>query len=488
MTRNHKKCLRVNVFYITSRKIMIIKDPQALLPAQIQDSWKMLGMVLEVPPHGIPLHRRSVEKLFEAIKSGEKAVALRPFMPIASELSLSPSYPTLAYLYPQELNNNRDIWKQSLQRTGNDSQNTLDALPLFTPISQIDITEQLHYFVDCYGIAVKPSYVRVIVGNTCNLKCVMCPYHSSLLKPTHTTDFFKSNKSMSWEMMERLAKDCGEAKIMIVIGNVEEPMLHPNLVDFVQLCRQQGVPAVHMTTNGQLLDENRAKALLKAGLTSIDISIDAADPDTYLKVRGADLKRVETNVINFLSLRDRLGIPCYVRTSFVRNMDVTPDEEQRFRELWLTKADGVFINNIAQYQETNMRLEKSNQTVQDLLQHYLQKAKGRWTCLFPFIEMAVLPDGRIYYCVETLFRLGFDKDIESLGDYNQQTLQEIWSGELFKQLRRDLILNQLETRPACKSCELWKAQVMSRFSKDRIEVTTTTVTEIYHRLNSKHKS
>ncbi|NES20700.1 MAG: radical SAM protein, partial [Symploca sp. SIO3E6] len=200
-----------------------------------------------------------------------------------------------------------------------------------------------------------------------------------------------------------------------------------------------------------------------------------------LRVRGANLNRVETNVINFIRLRDRLGIPCQVRTLFVRNQDVTTEEEEMFRERWLTKADGVLILNLAEYQATNMRLSKSNDILEASLQHYRQQAQGRWACLFPFMEMAVLPDGRIYYCIETLFRLGFDQDLASLGDYHQQTLQDIWSGDLFNQLRRDLILNQLEGRSACKNCDMWKSQVVSRVPQHRLQVTQTTVTEIYQR-------
>ena len=424
-----------------------------------------------------PYTQKSVERLVTAVKSGKKVVAFRPTLPVSSELGL-PTYPTLAYLYPQELSN---IWSQLLQEFENKTQGIFSVPKPLSIISQTDLDEQLHYFADYYGTAVKPSYVRAIVGNTCNLKCVMCPYHSPLLKPTHTTDFFTGNKAMSWAMMEKLAKECGEQGITILIGSIEEPMLNPNLVNFVQLCRQQGVASVHITTNGQLLDESRAIALLQAGLTSIDISIDAADPDTYLRVRGANLNRVESNVINFLRLRDRLGIPCEVRTSFVRNQDVTPEEEQKFRERWLAKADGVFVLNLAEYQETNMRLGKINDSLQGSIEHYIQKAQGRWACLFPFTEMAVLPDGRIYYCIETLFRLGFDKDIASLGDYNRQTLQDIWSGNLFNQLRRDLILNQLENRSACKNCDMWKSQVVASSSKNGLQVTTTMVTEIYHK-------
>ena len=462
---------------------MIIKDIQKLLPTQIQDNWEMPDMVLEIPSHGIPLYPKSVEKLVAAVKSGKKIVAFKPTLSVSSELGLPP-YPILAYLYPQELSY---IWSQLLQGFESKPQAFFGIPTSFNIISQTDLDEQLHYFADYYGMAAKPSYVRAIVGNTCNLKCVMCPYHSPFLKPTHTTDFFTGNKAMSWEMMKKLAKECGEQRITILIGSVEEPLLHPKIIDFVQLCRQQGVPRVHITTNGQLLDENRAIALLQAGLTSIDISIDAADPDTYLSVRGANLHRVESNVINFLRLRDRLRIPCEVRTAFVRNQNVTPEEEQQFRDRWLTNADGVFVLNLAEYKEMNMRLSQTNEALQDSIEYYRQKAQGRWACLFPFIEMAVLPDGRIYYCIETLFRLGFDKDIASLGDYNQQTLQEIWHGDLFTQLRRDLILNQLNNRAACKNCDMWKSQIMSRSSKNGLQVTTTTVTEIYQRADSKLK-
>ncbi len=454
---------------------MIIKDPQKLLPKTFQDFYEISERVLEIPSHGIPLHSKSIEKLFLKAQEKNSIIVFQPTLSILSELGL-PTYPILAYLYPQELGN---IWAQLKSKiTALLRGENFESIPL-TLISQIDIDQQLHYFAYYYGKAINPSYVRVIVGNTCNLKCVMCPYHSPLLKPKHTTEFFQGKKIMSWEMMERIAKDCGQAGVTILIGSVEEPLLHPRLVDFIELCRQQGVPKVHLTTNGQLLDETRATALLKAGLTSIDISIDAATTETYLKIRGADFKRVESNVLNFLKIRDQLGFSCEVRTSFVRNQDVTLEEEKIFLNRWLSKVNSIFFLNLAEYQKTNMRLKKTNQAVQNSLQYHQQKAQGRWACLFPFIEMAVLPDGRIYYCIETLFRLGFDKDIESLGDYNQQTLQEIWSGDLFQQLREDLILNQLEKRAACKGCDMWMSQVINREIMDNYQVLTTTVTEIY---------
>ncbi|BAY23373.1 radical SAM domain-containing protein [Calothrix sp. NIES-2100] len=460
---------------------MIIKDPQRLLPNIKNCDWEIPEMILEIPTHNVPLHPKSIEKLLRTVKMTKKIIAFQPILPVASELGL-PSYPILAYLYPQELSH---IWEHLRQTFVIQNQEKGFPKISYTLVSQTDIDEQLHYFANYYGVAVKPSYVRVIVGNTCNLKCVMCPYHSAELKPTHSTDFFKAKKAMSWEMMQKLAKECGEAKISILIGSIEEPILHPQLVEFIQLCRQQGVPRVHITTNGQLLDQTCSQALLEAGLTSIDISIDAATSDTYRKVRGADFNRVISNVLNFINLQEQLNIDCEIRTSFVRNKDVTIEEEQQFREYWLSKINSIFILNLAEYKENNMRLETMNQTGNITLQYYRQKAGGRWPCLFPFTEITVLPDGKIYYCIETLFRLGFENNIENLGNYNEQTLESIWCGDLFNKLRQDLILNQLENRHICKNCDTWMSQVITTSTAQEYAIFTTTITEIYRKINSK---
>ncbi len=460
---------------------MIIKDSQNLLPLAIPDQEGFAGMVLEIPPHGIPLHSKSIERLLEAVRSGQEIVLFQPKLPVTSELGLSP-YPILAYMYPETLSQKLAPFFQELATR---SPNPNNLPPKFTVINQIDREEVLYYFADYYGKAAKPTFVRAVIGNTCNLKCVMCPYHSPVIKPTHKTNFFQGNRAMSWEMMERFARDCGAFGTSVLIGSVEEPLLHPKLVDFVRLCRQEGVPWVHITTNGQLLNEDCSRSLLEAGLTSLDVSLDAADAQTYRRIRGSDFHRVEANINTFVHLRDRLKIPCHVRTSFVRNPNISPDSEEQFQQQWLTKVDSVYMLNVAEYKETNMRLCQTNEKARDLVQYYLQQSQGRWPCAFPFTEMAVLPDGRVYYCIETLFRLGFDGETESMGDYYQQTLQEIWQGHIFQRLRRDLILHQLQHRPACQDCEMWRSQVIFHIPRDEVLVMVTEVTEIHQKIPSR---
>ncbi|MBP0017713.1 MAG: radical SAM protein [Cyanobacteria bacterium SBLK] len=456
---------------------MLVKDSQKLLPHAIPEIEALAGMVLEIPPHGISLHPKSIDLLFETARSGKPILLFQPHLPVTSELGLSP-YPVLAYLYPQTLASQLEPFFQELARRSHDTKNLPSA---FTLIRSREPEEIVHYFADHYGKAAKPAFVRAIIGNTCNLKCVMCPYHGPDIKPTHTTDFFQGNRAMSWEMLVRLARDCGAFGTSVSVGSVEEPLLHPHITDFVRLCRQKGVPRVHLTTNGQLLNEARSLELLEAGLTSLDVSLDATDAETYRRIRGSDFGRVKANIDTFLHLRDRLKIPCSIRTSFIRNANIPPEAEAQFKREWLAEVDSVFFLNVAKYEETNMRIQGANERAKRMVHSYLLQMGGRWPCSFPFTEMAVLPDGRVYYCIETVFRLGFDGATESMGDYRYQNLQEIWQGEAFQRFRRDTLLHQLEHRRACRDCEMWRSQVVSHTQQDGFHVMETEVTKIYHK-------
>ncbi len=458
---------------------MIIKDPQNLLDLNaIPDRECLSGMILEIPSHGVPIHPTSINRFLEEAKVGQQLLMLQPKLPVSSQLGLPP-YPILAYLYPQSLSQKLTPFFQNLSILTSGS---ISLSSTFTVIDQIDTEEALHYFAKYYGKAIKPAFIRAIIGNTCNLKCVMCPHHSNEIKPTHKTDFFQVNRAMTWDMLERLARDSGDLKAKVLIGGIEEPLLHPEIYSFIRLCRQEGVPQVHIITNGQLLNSERSRLLLKAGITSLDISLDAVDPETYYRIRGSDLHRVEANIDKFLDLRDTLGVSCPVRTSLIRNPEISPEMEALFKQKWLEKVDGVSVINIAEYQEKNMRLCQTNKQVEALVQYYMQQSNGRWPCTFPFTEMDVLPDGRVYYCIETRFRLGFE-EAKTMGDYCTQSLLDVWQGEAFQQLRNDLILNQLDGNSPCQDCEMWRSQAVFHSHQRGVLRLSTEASDIYHKLS-----
>ena len=248
------------------------------------------------------------------------------------------------------------------------------------------------------------------------------------------------------------------------------------MIDFVREARKRGVPSFHITSNGLPLDEARLNELYDAGLTSLYISVDAARHDTYKRVRGASLDKVQANIRMAVRIRDERNVPCTVRTSFVKNKGVSLEEVDEFRERWVAEADGVILYNLAEYEDGNSHFDEVNEFVQERM----KSAQGRWPCLNPFQEIYVLPDSRVYYCCETVSKLAFET-LPSNGDYERQSLTDIWIGESFTKLRKDLILNQLSDWSACIDCGIWMAHAMKVTEADDRITTQNMITEIVDR-------
>lgn len=459
-----------------TRAPLRVEDPAGRLPPDAATVLARLdGGTLVVPDRGVPIPLASVAAVAEAAR--DRPVCFVPEIPISSELGLPGWEPVLAWFPADRPRLGSPGWLSRRifgRRAGRSDVQHWD----FQQCQRVALAsqeEQIHYFVDHYAaICPSPIQVSVVVSNTCNLRCVMCPYHSREIRPTHRTDFFRHRRLMDWEVLERIAAECGAMRVPVKIGNIEEPLLHPRIVGFVGLCRRSGVPSVHITTNGTLLTPQLSRSLLEAGLTSLYVSLDAARPGTYQRVRQAELDRVERNVKAFLEVRRSGGFTCRAMVSLVRNEGLSREEEEEFLDRWLPQTDGVILYHLARYEDGNSRFA----AVHEVAQSKIREAGRRWPCLNPWQEIYLLPDGRVYYCCETVSKLAFES-LESMGRYPRQGIQEIWRGEAFRALRRDLVLNRLGRWPACQGCGIWMAHVSETVRSSGRKITRNMMTEIH---------
>ena len=82
-----------------------------------------------------------------------------------------------------------------------------------------------------------------------------------------------------------------------------EPLLHPNIVTMVQAAKELGAE-VELITNGLLLDADKAKDLIGAGLDRLVVSVDGVTPQVHAENRtGADLESVKANILTIRRLR-----------------------------------------------------------------------------------------------------------------------------------------------------------------------------------------
>ncbi|MDO5749923.1 MAG: GTP 3',8-cyclase MoaA [Rothia sp. (in: high G+C Gram-positive bacteria)] len=124
--------------------------------------------------------------------------------------------------------------------------------------------------------------LRISLTDKCNLRCIYC-------MPAEGLQWLPKDNLLSAEEIIRLAdvaiSELGVEEIRFTGG---EPLVRADLVDIIA-----GIHALHpevplaMTTNGIGL-EKRAQALVDAGMTRINVSLDTICPETFAKLTRRD--------------------------------------------------------------------------------------------------------------------------------------------------------------------------------------------------------
>ncbi|MBO6516350.1 MAG: GTP 3',8-cyclase MoaA [Bacteroidia bacterium] len=132
--------------------------------------------------------------------------------------------------------------------------------------------------VDSHGR--KIDYVRLAVTDRCNLRCAYC-------MPSQGIDFVPRKDLLSYEEMLRMLKifqTLGVKKLRITGG---EPLVRKGLIDFLAKVNDQVFDGFHLTTNATLT-EPHIPELLKAGLKSVNISIDTLNRQQFKEITRRD--------------------------------------------------------------------------------------------------------------------------------------------------------------------------------------------------------
>lgn len=125
------------------------------------------------------------------------------------------------------------------------------------------------------------TYLRISLTERCNLRCTYC-------MPVGGVELTPQPGLLTSEELLRLAaifvRRMGITKIRLTGG---EPTLRRDLdavVAALHSLRSDGLGTIAMTTNGVLLPRERLAALVRAGLTHVNISLDTLRPERFAAI------------------------------------------------------------------------------------------------------------------------------------------------------------------------------------------------------------
>lgn len=149
-----------------------------------------------------------------------------------------------------------------------------------------------------------PLEVSIDLTRKCTLNCVMCWWHSPFLEKHPSKEWI--NESMEYDLFKELIRDLTKLKVKrIILGGQGDPMLYPKLFDAMELAKTAGME-VALITSGFFLNEKKIRAIFELQIDCLDVSLQAASSETYLKMHPGQRKDTFDRIKNYVSLLARL--------------------------------------------------------------------------------------------------------------------------------------------------------------------------------------
>jgi MoaA/NifB/PqqE/SkfB family radical SAM enzyme len=127
------------------------------------------------------------------------------------------------------------------------------------------------------------DWVQVEVTTHCSGSCIYCPH---TLMHDRWVD-----RHMPVQLFTALVPFLQHTDLVYLQG-WGEPLLHPHLIDMVQICKDQG-RRVGFTTNGMLLTEETVRTLVDLEVDIVAVSLAGTTAATHNRIRkGTDLHRI----------------------------------------------------------------------------------------------------------------------------------------------------------------------------------------------------
>ena len=241
----------------------------------------------------------------------------------------------------------------------------------------------------------QPLIVNLETINRCNSTCAFCTANKNAEK----RPYCRMEDELFYNIIDQLA-DWGYKGHLTLYGN-NEPWLDTRIVEFHKYCREKLPDSfIFMSTNGLLLDIDKVKAIVP-----------------YVD------QLIINNYCMDMKLHDNVKkIYDYVKDHPEEFGDVDILIQMRYMEAVLTNRAGSAPNK-----KNDVKVIKE-------------------TCLMPFTDMFIFPDGRMGICCCDNF------EVTTLADLTKIPLKDAWNTPEYTEVR-EKIKDGRQNWPFCKFCD-----------------------------------
>lgn len=297
-----------------------------------------------------------------------------------------------------------------------------------------------------------PQMVVCGMSFVCNARCIHCPNAATNFSAT----LKGTDRIMSREVFNAVADQCAKHPHCLVrLSSAGEILTHPNALELIEyLLAVKTDKNVALTTNGALLTADKAERLLKAGIRSIEISVDAADKKTYEAIRvGLNYETLLKNVTELVRIRDAGNYPTRIMVSVIEQ-DLNRSSLTQIHKFWDNLVDVVLVRKLLGF---GGLVERTNAATP-----YMPTDTP---CPFLWERVLVDPAGNVRGCVNDIAGKGI------LGNVLSQSIGEIWKSTLLNSWRDLHLAGKRQDVPLCENCvdleyRSWEYNYFHALNKD----------------------
>lgn len=149
-----------------------------------------------------------------------------------------------------------------------------------------------------------PIEISIDLTRKCTLDCLMCWWWSPLLKKRPSPEW--ANQKIDFGLLKSLIHDLKKIRVKrIILGGQGDPFLYPNLLEAIEIIKKAGMQ-VALITCGAYFNEKIIKAIFDLRVDSIDVSLQAATTETYLKIHPGQRREIFDEIKSCLILLSKL--------------------------------------------------------------------------------------------------------------------------------------------------------------------------------------
>ena len=255
-------------------------------------------------------------------------------------------------------------------------------------------------FLDSGGYPL-PSVVEISESGTCNRVCSFCPRSAK--------DFVDKKEFISQDLIEKLSNELKEYnyKGIFLFSGFVEPLLDKNIFNLISVVKDRLPEAkIEIVTNGDVLNENRAKKLFESGLSTLLISI----YDGKKEADNMEQMLIKANI---------------------------PQDKFKIRHRYLTENEdfGITLSN------RSGMMENAEYKIPSL------KEPLKKPCYYPHYTFFMDYTGEVLVCSHD-----WGKKLV-VGNMKKQRFIDIWLGKKFNFARKKLLNSDRNFSP-CNKCDV----------------------------------